>query len=182
MTRRPSRKRSARRQIPARRKGAARRVRPGFWRLYLQDAAALRDDRGGRCGIGLTIRTQLIRSAKNAITRARDRIHERRIVADDGVSRRSSGNDDHLAAMRLDRRIGQERSCADSGAIDHHRVFVADLLEMVEANPAVDLAAGAAKTLRKVVEINRRIRQRHLERESARETVRDGGRVEASRA
>ena len=46
-------------------------------RLDLQDAAALGHNRGGRGGIGLEIRTQLIRSTENAIPRARDRVHER---------------------------------------------------------------------------------------------------------
>ena len=120
MTRRPSRKRSARRQTPVATKRSqtdAFAQDPG--RRNFQDAAALLDNRRGRRGIGLAIRAELVRSAENAITSARDRIHEGRTVADNGVSRRRFRNDDDLAAMRLDGRIGHERSCADSGAIDH---------------------------------------------------------------
>ena len=74
-----------------------------LWRRNFEDTAALRDDCRGRGGIRLAIRAKLVCSTEDAVSFARDRIHERRIIADDGAGRRCLfRNDDDLAAMRLD--------------------------------------------------------------------------------
>ena len=60
---------------------------------------------------------------------------------------------------------------ADSCAVDHEIEFAIHLFEFVEVDIRVNFAASPAKTRGEVVEINRCVRQRDAQRETAGETI-----------
>ncbi len=89
-----------------------------FRRRDLERTAALAHDRTGRGWIRIAFLAHFICPAKDAVVPPRDRIHERGIVAGDGIRLRNPAYDYHLSAMRFHFRIGEQGAGADSGAID----------------------------------------------------------------
>src|SRR4029434_2396681 len=126
------------------------------------------DNARGRRWIDSEVVAHLIRAAKITIVRARDCVHERRIVAHNRA--RETGTLWHerlLAAMRLKIGILNERARPDSGAINHEIEFATDIFEFVEANIRLDFAAGFQKSLCEIIEINGGVHERNVERETA---------------
>src|SRR4030095_8139317 len=134
----------------------------------LQHMTAFVDNARGRRWIDSEVVAHLIRAAKNTIVRARDCVHERRIVAHNRAQEIVNlWNDGDLAAMRLKIGILNESTRPDSGAIDHEIEFATDIFEFVEANIRLDFAAGFQKSLCEIIEINGGVHERNVERETA---------------
>ena len=138
-----------------------------FWRLDLQHATALGENLNGLRRIRVAIRAQRIGSAKDAIVRPRDCVHEGRIVANHCVVVRHLWNNHDLAAMGLDFGIWHECLRADAGAIDQQRAIALHVFNLFELNPGVNLTARALEARSEIIEIACRVRERNLERESA---------------
>ena len=73
--------------------------------------------------------------------------------------------------MRLEIGIMDKLARADSCAIDHEVEFCIDIFELFEADVRLDFAASLAKARGEVIEINRSVRQRNAQRETAFEAV-----------
>ena len=74
--------------------------------------------------------------------------------------------------MRFKIDIVHEVTRADSSAIDYHTEFWIDVFEFFEVNALIDCAAGFLKSIGEVVEINRGVHERNVEREAGGERTR----------
>ncbi len=93
--------------------------------------------------IGIEIVADFVCAAANAIIRARNCVHKRRIVADNCAAEIIDLWDDRdLAAMWFEIDILNKFACADTRAIDHQIKGWADVFEFFEFNVTMDLAAG----------------------------------------
>src|ERR1700730_15299794 len=105
----------------------------------VQDAAAFGDDASGGDRIDMSIFTQFVRAAEDAIVPARDDVHERSIVGDDrAVEIADLGNDSDLSAVRFKIEILNEFFRANAGAVDHQIERKVDVFQLLEANAIVD--------------------------------------------
>ena len=111
-------------------------------------------------------------SAEDAIIRARDCVHERRVITDDRAGKTlDSRHDCDLTAMRLEIVIADKLARADSCAIDHEVEFCIDIFELFEVDVRMDFAASLAKARGEVIEINRSVHQRNAQRETTLKAV-----------
>src|SRR6476660_9882204 len=93
--------------------------------------------------------------------RARDRVHERRVITDNRAGKTlDSRHDCDLTTMWLEIEVMHELARADSCAIDHKVEFGVDIFEFFEADVRMDFAASFAKTRGEVIEIDRGVHQR----------------------
>ena len=93
-------------------------------------------------GIGFAIVGQFVRSAENAVAGARDRIHERRIVANNRAWKVQLLNERDLSAVRLEIAIRDKRPRADPRTVDDEVELAIHLLDMIEERISCDRSAG----------------------------------------
>ena len=84
--------------------------------------------------------------------------------------------------MRFNFRVRNQRPRSNPGAIDHKSVVIANFLQTIQPMMAMDLAAGFAKTISEVIQIDRCIHEGDVEAKSAREATGNDRRREQSRA
>ena len=105
----------------------------------MQHSAAFSDDSTSCFWIESEVTAQIIRSAEKAIVRARDRVHERRVIADDRTGEIfDSRHGGDLATMRLEIHILHKFARADSCAVDHEIERAIDILEFFEMHISGD--------------------------------------------
>src|SRR5439155_26212359 len=90
-------------------------------------------------------------------------------------------HDRDLAPMRFKIGILDERARTDTAAIDYETERAVDVFKFCQAPVWVDLAACVAETSCEVIEINRCVHERNIQRETGRE-CRGDFRAESSRA
>jgi hypothetical protein len=119
-------------------------------------------------GVDGEIIAQVICSAEHAIVSARDRVHERRIIANYRAGKTfDSGHDRDLPTMWLEIDVARKFAGANSCTIDHQIELLIDVFEFLEAYIRVDFAASLEKTRGEIIEVNRRVRQRGTQCETA---------------
>ena len=112
-------------------------------------------------GSAAEIVAEIVCSAENAIVRARDCVHERRVITHNRAGKTLDFRHDcDLTTMRLEIGITHKLARADACAIDHEVEFCIDIFEFFEADVRVDFAASLAKARGEVIEINRGVHQR----------------------
>ena len=88
----------------------------------------------------------LIRAANYAVVRARNRVHQRCVIANDGVGKIEFPHDRHLAAVWFHFQIGYEFAGADPRAVENQIEVRIDIFEAVETNSAGERNAATPET------------------------------------
>ena len=126
-------------------------------------AATLSDDSRGCCGINGKIVAEIVCPSENAIVPARDRVHQRGVITNDGVWKIFDPRHNRdLAAMWLKIGIMDEFARANSGAVNHEIELWIYVFKFFEAHVFGDLTSGFQKAVRQIVEINGRVHQRNI--------------------
>src|SRR6266516_1213090 len=122
----------------------------------VQHTAALSDNSIRCCRICGEIITEIVCATENAIICARNCIHERRVIANNGAGKSfDSRYDCDLTAMRLEIAILHKVARANSCAVNHQVEFRMDLFEFFKANIRLDRAACFEKPRGQIIKINR---------------------------